>query len=48
MIQFGEIQWWFLANTSGMAFHDADTKGQQAAEKRFSEDEIDTLRPASC
>ena len=26
MIQFGEIQWWFLANTSEMAFHDADTR----------------------
>jgi hypothetical protein len=25
-IQFGEILWWFLANTSGMAFHDADTQ----------------------
>jgi hypothetical protein len=24
--QFGEILWWFLANSSGMAFHDADTQ----------------------
>jgi hypothetical protein len=29
-LQFGEILWWFLANASGMAFHDADT--QAAAE----------------
>ncbi|MGA2149456.1 MAG: hypothetical protein ABSH49_31360, partial [Bryobacteraceae bacterium] len=25
-LQFGEILWWFLANASGMAFHDADTQ----------------------
>jgi hypothetical protein len=25
-LQFGEILWWFLANSSGMAFHDADTQ----------------------
>ena len=24
-LQFGEILWWFQANTSGMAFYDADT-----------------------
>ncbi len=29
-LQFGEVGWWFLANASGMAFHDADT--QAAAE----------------
>src|SRR5208337_329006 len=25
-LQFGEILWWFQANSSGMAFHDADTQ----------------------
>jgi hypothetical protein len=25
-VQFGEILWWFLANSSGMAFYDADTQ----------------------
>ena len=25
-LQFGEVLWWFLANTFGMAFYDADTQ----------------------
>jgi hypothetical protein len=30
-LQFGEILWWFLANSSGMAFHDADTQAAAQA-----------------
>ena len=30
-LQFGEILWWFLANSSGMAFYDADTQAAAQA-----------------
>ena len=30
-LQFGEILWWFLANSSGMAFYDVDTQAAAQA-----------------